>query len=75
VSEHRDLGGSSDEAGDAGGGSGAEPQTGPEVKDAGPPAEGVADPEGTSGAEDGISPLAPEAYDEGAEGPTQSAES
>jgi hypothetical protein len=40
VSEHRDLGGSSDEAGDAGGGSGAAPETDPEVKDAGPPAEG-----------------------------------
>jgi hypothetical protein len=72
VNEHRDLGGSSDDAGEAGGGSGAEPHTDPEVKDAGPPAEGVADPEGSSGAEDGISGLAPEAYDEGAEGPTQS---
>ena len=29
----------------------------------------------TSGAEDGISPLAPEAYDEDADGPTQSTES
>ena len=75
MSEHRDLGGSSDAAGDAGGGSGAKPQTDPEVKDAGPPAEGVADPEGTSAAEDGISPLAPQAYDEDAEGPTQSTES
>ncbi|MFL6014552.1 MAG: hypothetical protein ACJ74P_09750 [Gaiellaceae bacterium] len=75
MSEHRDLGGSSDEAGDAGGGSGAAPQTDPEVKHAGPPAEGVADPEGTSGAEDGISPLAPEAYDEDADGPTQSTDS
>jgi hypothetical protein len=72
--EHRDLGGASDEAGDAGGGSGAPPKTDPEVKDAGPPAEGPADPEGTSGAEEGISPLAPEAYDGDAEGPTQSTE-
>ena len=74
-SEHRDLGGSSDEAGDAGGGSGAAPVTDPRVKDGGPPAEGPADPEGTSGAEEGISPLAPEAYDADADGPTQSTES
>jgi hypothetical protein len=74
MSEHRDLGGSSDDAGDAGGGSGAEPRTDPEVKDAGPPAEGVADAEGTSGADEGISPLAPEAYDEEGEGPTSSTE-
>ena len=71
---HRDLGGSSDDAGEAGGGSGGEPQTEPDVKDAGPPAEGPADPEGTSGAEEGISGWAPEAYDEDAEGPTQSTE-
>ena len=74
MSEHRDLGGSSDAAGEAGGGSGAEPRTDPEVKDAGPPADGPADPEGTSGAEEGISPWAPEAYDKDAEGPTQSAD-
>jgi hypothetical protein len=74
MSEHRDLGGSSDDAGDAGGGSGAEPRTDPEVKDAGPPAEGVADAEGTSGADEGISPLAPEAYDEEGEEPTSSTE-
>ena len=74
MTEHRDLGGSSDDAGEAGGGSGAEPRTDPEVKDAGPPAEDVADPEGTSGAEEGISGLAPEAYDPEGEGPTQSTE-
>jgi hypothetical protein len=74
MSEHRDLGGSSDDAGDAGGGSDATPATDPEVKDAGPPAEGPADPEGTSGAEEGISPWAPEAYDDEGEGPTQSTE-
>jgi hypothetical protein len=74
VSDHRDLGGSSDDAGEAGGGSGAEPQTDPDVKDAGPPAEGPADPEGTSGAEEGISGWAPESYEEDAEGPTQSTE-
>jgi hypothetical protein len=73
--EHRDLGGSSDEAGEAGGGSGARSDTDPDVKDAGPPpADGPADPEGTSGAEEGISPWAPEAYDADAEGPTQSTE-
>jgi carbon monoxide dehydrogenase subunit G len=60
---------------EAAGGSGAEPETDSEVKDAGPPAEGPADPEGTSGAEEGISPLAPEAYDDEPEGPTQSTES
>ena len=72
--EHRDLGGSSDEAGEAGGGSGAPPETDPDVKDAGPPPDGPADPEGTSGAEEGISPWAPEAYDADAVGPTQSTE-
>ena len=46
----------------------------PDVKDVGPPAEGPADPEGTSGAEEGISPLAPEAYDDEGEGPTSSTE-
>jgi len=75
MSDHRDLGGSSDAAGEAGGGSGAEPRTDPEVKDAGPAAEGPGDPEGSSRAEDGISPLAPEAYDEDADGPTQSTRS
>jgi len=60
---------------EAAGGSGAEPETDPEVKDAGPPAGGPADPEGTSGAEEGTSPLAPEAYDDEPEGPTQSTES
>ena len=50
------------------------PPTDPEVKDAGPPAEGIADPEGTSGAEEGVNPWAPEAYDAEAEGPTTSTE-
>ena len=45
-----------------------------DFEDAGPPAEGPADPEGTSGAEEGISPWSPEAYDEDAEGSTQSTE-
>ena len=74
MSEHRDLGGSSDAAGEAGGGVGGEPRTDPDLKNAGPPADGPADPEGTSGAEEGISGLAPEAYEEGGEGPTRSAD-
>ena len=55
-----------------------DPETDPEVKDYGPPAESDEDAEpdaGTSGADEGISPLAPEAYDEDADGPTQSIES
>ena len=51
------------------------PATDPELKDAGPPAEGVADPEGTSGAEEGLNPWAPQAYDAEGEGPTTSTES
>jgi hypothetical protein len=50
-------------------------QTDRELKDAGPPAEGPADPEGSSGAEEGVSPWALEAYEEESEGPTQSTES
>jgi hypothetical protein len=50
------------------------PETDPEVKDAGEPADGPADPEGSSGAEEGLSPWSPEAYDADAEGPTTSAE-
>ena len=50
------------------------PETDPNLKDAGEPAEGVADPEGSSGADEGLSPWAPEAYEEGAEGPTTSTE-
>ena len=74
MSEHRDLGGSSDAAARP---AAAREQTRgpiPRSKDAGPPADGPADPEGTSGAEEGISPWAPEAYDEDAEGPTSSTE-
>jgi uncharacterized protein len=48
------------------------PATDPEVKDAGPPADGVADPEGTSGAEEGVNPWAPEAYSDEPSGPTTS---
>ena len=50
------------------------PETDPEVKDAGEPADGPADPEGSSGAEDGLSPWAPESYDAEPEGPTTSTE-
>jgi hypothetical protein len=50
------------------------PRTDPELKDSGEPAERVADPEGSSGAEEGLSPWAPEAYDDEAEGPTISTE-
>jgi hypothetical protein len=50
------------------------PERDPEVKDAGEPAEGPADPEGSSGAEEGLNPLAPESYDAEGEGPTTSTE-
>jgi hypothetical protein len=50
------------------------PETDPELKDAGEPAEGIADPEGSSGAEEGLNPWAPEAYDADAGGPTTSTE-
>jgi hypothetical protein len=50
------------------------PETDPELKDAGEPADGPADPEGSSGAEEGLSPWSPEAYDVDAEGPTTSTE-
>jgi hypothetical protein len=49
-------------------------ETDPEVKDAGEPADGPADPAGSSGAEEGLSPWSPEAYDTDAEGPTTSTE-
>jgi len=45
-----------------------------EYEDAGEPAEGPVDPEGSSGAEEGLSPWAPESYDPEAEGPTTSTE-
>ena len=48
------------------------PETDPEVKDSGEPADGPADPEGTSGAEEGLNPWAPESYDPEGEGPTTS---
>jgi hypothetical protein len=50
------------------------PPTDPERKDAGEPAEGIADPEGASAAEEGVSPWAPEAYEDEGEGPTTSTE-
>ena len=54
-----------------------DPETEPDAKDYGKPAESDADPEpdeGTSGADDAISPWAPEAYDTDPEGPTTSTE-
>jgi carbon monoxide dehydrogenase subunit G len=63
-------GGAAEGAGEAGGGMG-EGETDPELKDSGPPAEGVADPEGSSGAEEGLAPWAPESYSDEPEGPTQ----
>jgi len=64
-------GGAAEGGGDAGGGTG-EGETDPDVKDSGPPAEGIADPEGSSGAEEGIAPWAPESYSDEPEGPTTS---
>ena len=65
-------------ASDAGGDAGtpepttdAEVSTEPDLKDYGPPAEGIADPEGSSGAEEGVSPLSEEGYSDEPEGPTQ----
>jgi hypothetical protein len=57
----------------------AEAETDPELKDYGPPADmpEEADPEDIGedeGAEEGISPLAPEGYSDDPEGPTQSTE-
>lgn len=51
------------------------PETDPELKDAGDPPEAEADPEGTSGADEGLNPWAPQAYDAEGEGPTTSTES
>jgi hypothetical protein len=45
-----------------------------EYEDAGPPADGPADPEGTSGAEEGLNPWAPDSYESEPEGPTTSTE-
>jgi hypothetical protein len=50
------------------------PETDPGMKDSGEPAEGPAEPEGSSGAEEGLSPWAPESYDAEPEGPTTSTE-
>jgi uncharacterized protein len=50
------------------------PETDSELKESGPPAEGPAEPEGTSGAEEGLNPLAPESYEPEPEGPTTSTE-
>jgi hypothetical protein len=54
-----------------------EPETEQDVKDYGPPADADEDAEpdaGTSGADEGISPWAPESYEPEPEGPTTSTE-
>jgi len=54
-----------------------EPETEQHVKDYGPPADADADTEpdeGTSGADEGVSPWSPEAYEPDPEGPTTSTE-
>jgi hypothetical protein len=70
------TGASSDELGDAGKPEPTTdrepPATDPEVKDSGDPAEGPADPEGSSGADEGLNPWAPESYEPEQEGPTTS---
>ena len=77
-SRHEGTGGSSDASGDAGTPDPTTergvPDTDPELKDSGPPAEGVADPEGSSGAEEGLNPWAPDSYEPDADGPTTSTE-
>jgi hypothetical protein len=76
--EHRGAGDTSDESGSAGTPQPTTerepPETDPELKDAGTPPEETADPEGTSGAEEGLNPWAPEAYDTEGQGPTTSTE-
>jgi hypothetical protein len=69
-SMHVDLGGAAEGGGEAGGGTG-EGATDPELKDAGPPADGIADPEGSSGAEDGLSPWDDDSYENDPQGPSQ----
>lgn len=75
--EHAGTGDSSDASGAAGTPEPTTerepPETDPELEDGGPPAEGIADPE-ASGAEEGLNPLAPQAYDADAGGPTTSTE-
>jgi uncharacterized protein len=65
------AGGEAEGGGEVGGGTGAG-ETDLELKDSGPPAEGMADQEGSSGAEEGLAPLAPESYSDDPEGPTTS---
>jgi hypothetical protein len=48
------------------------PATDHEPKDAGEPADAIAEPEGTSGAEEGLNPWAPESYTSDPDGPTTS---
>jgi uncharacterized protein len=73
-----------DSAGGASGAAGAEPPAphvdapaASDLKDYGEPAESSTDPEpdtGTSGADEGVAPLAPESYEPEPEGPTTSTE-
>jgi hypothetical protein len=44
------------------------------VSSSGEPVPGLADREGSSGAEEGLNPWAPQSYDPEAEGPTTSTE-
>ena len=67
---HVDAGGAAEDGGEAGGGSGRG-DTDPELKDAGPPADGIADPEGSSGAEEGLNPWDDDAYSDDPQGPSQ----
>ena len=69
-SQHADLGGSAEDGGEAGGGTG-EGATDPELKDGGPPADGIADPEGSSGAQEGLSPYDDDSYSDDPQGPSQ----
>src|ERR671939_152841 len=70
----QEAAGGGEEAPSSGSAGTPEPTTDPEPKDSGPPAEGPADPEGTSGAEEGLNPWAPESYEPEPEGPKSSTE-
>ena len=46
-------------------------EQGDELLDAGPPADGIADPEGSSGAQEGLSPYDDDSYSDDPQGPSQ----
>jgi carbon monoxide dehydrogenase subunit G len=75
--EHAGVGATSDASGSAGTPAPTTdippPETGAELHDEGPPAEGVAE-QGSSGAEEGLNPWAPQSYEGEGEGPTSSTE-